>query len=144
MKKHYLLIGTTLLVLLLAACSPQNKYIEETSNTESGHQAVLKFTDSDFETEVLNSDQVVLVDFWATWCGPCKAMGPTIAKIAEKYEGKAKIGKVDVDDNPKTAKAYSVSSIPYFAIFKGGEKVESVVGMTSESNLSELIEKHMN
>ena len=88
-------------------------------------------TDSNFEKEVLSSEVPVLVDFWAAWCGPCKMVAPALTKLAEKYEGKLTVGKLNVDEQLKLAQQYKIQSIPTLAIFKGGELVSQKVGALS-------------
>ena len=90
--------------------------------------AELIITKSNFESEVLKSDKPVLLDFWASWCGPCKMLSPVITQIAEKYEGKVKVGKVNVDDEPELANAFRVSSIPMIAVMKNGKVINTSVG----------------
>ena len=90
--------------------------------------AELTITKSNFENEVLKSELPVLLDFWASWCGPCKMLSPIISQIAEKYEGKVKVGKVNVDDEPELANAFRVSSIPMVVVMKNGKVVNSSVG----------------
>ncbi len=89
----------------------------------------IPFTDAGFKSEVLDSDQPVLVDFWAPWCGPCKALAPTIEALAEEYEGNVKVGKLNVDENSDTAGAYGIRSIPSVLLFHNGEVVERFVGI---------------
>lgn len=100
----------------------------------------LAFTDSNFEQEVINSEVPVLVDFYADWCGPCKMMAPVIEELSAKYEGKAKIGKLDVDQNGVTAQKYRVMSIPTILIIKDGKVVETVVGAVPKQQLDAKIE----
>ncbi|MFZ2226773.1 MAG: thioredoxin [Candidatus Moraniibacteriota bacterium] len=99
------------------------------------------FTDQNFDAEVLKSDKPVLVDFWAPWCGPCQAMGPVIEELAKEFEGKAVVGKLNVDENSKTAQEYAIMSIPALKIFKGGKVVQEFVGMQAKETLKEALEK---
>jgi thioredoxin 1 len=101
----------------------------------------LVLTDQNFEAEVLKSDKVVLVDFWAPWCGPCIAMGPIIEELAKEFEGKAKVGKINVDENSKTAQDFAIMSIPALKIFKGGKVVQEFVGMQAKETLKSALEK---
>ena len=97
-------------------------------------------TDANFEDEVLNSDQPVLVDFWATWCGPCRTIAPTIEKLAADYDGRAKVVKLDVDNNPQTAMKYGIRSIPSLLFFKDGRPVDQMVGGVPERVLAEKLD----
>jgi thioredoxin 1 len=96
-------------------------------------------TDANFKEEVLDSDQPVLVDFWAVWCGPCRAIAPTIEKLAADFEGTAKVGKLDVDNNPQTAMQFGIRSIPTLLFFKDGRVVDQVVGMMPERALADKL-----
>lgn len=104
-------------------------------------EQTLTITDDNFEAEVISSDIPVLVDFWATWCGPCKAIAPLIDELAADFAGKAKVGKVNVDDNPKTPGKYGVRGIPTLLVFKGGELVDQVVGAVPKSQIEEMLNK---
>lgn len=97
-------------------------------------------TDANFEEEVLNADEPVLVDFWAEWCGPCRVIAPTIEELAEDFEGRAKIGKLDVDDNPETAMKYNVRSIPTLLFFKDGQVEEQLIGGANKKTLANKLE----
>ena len=98
-------------------------------------------SDQSFEQEVLKADQPVLVDFWAEWCHPCKALAPTVERVAEEYEGKAKVVKLNVDDNNQTGMQFGVRGIPTLILFKGGAEVDRVVGGTSKDNISRMIDR---
>ncbi|HLP93785.1 MAG TPA: thioredoxin [Saprospiraceae bacterium] len=99
-----------------------------------------EFTDASFKTDVLNSDKVTLIDLWAEWCGPCRAMTPVIDELSADYEGRAVIGKLNVDENPEVPTNYNVRGIPTFLIFKGGELKDKVVGATTKKVLQERID----
>ena len=103
----------------------------------------LEFTDSNFEDKVLNSGNVTVVDFWAQWCGPCRAIAPIIEELADEYAGSALIGKVDVDANQELAMQYSIRSIPTILILKDGEVVEKHVGAITKPALQAKINKHL-
>lgn len=99
----------------------------------------LQVTDGTFDEEVLKSDIPVLVDFWAPWCGPCRAMGPVIDEMASEYEGKVKISKMNVDENPSTPSKFGIRAIPTLILFKDGEVVEQITGAVSKSSIKEMI-----
>ncbi len=99
------------------------------------------FTDANFEADVLKSDKPVLVDFFAEWCGPCKMQGPIIAEVAKEAGEGVKVGKMDVDVSPATAGKYNVMSIPTLIIFKGGEPIETMMGLQSKDSLIEKLKK---
>ena len=102
----------------------------------------VEITDSNFE-KIINSDKPVLVDFWAEWCGPCKMIGPLVEELANEFEGKAIIGKVDVDTNPEVSAKFGIRSIPTLLVFKSGEIVDKQVGAVPKSVLSEKIEAQL-
>ncbi|MFY9725367.1 MAG: thioredoxin [Bryobacteraceae bacterium] len=106
-------------------------------------QNTLTFTDSSFDQDVLRAEVPVLVDFWAEWCGPCKMMAPTIDVVASEYAGKAKIGKLDVDANDKTAMRYNIRGIPTLLLFKGGQVVEQRVGAVGKSEVQKMLDSHV-
>ncbi len=102
---------------------------------------VLAFGDSNFEDEVIKSEKPVLVDFWAPWCAPCKAIAPVVDTLAEEYEGKVKFGKVNVDENPATPAKYGIRGIPTIMIFKDGKLMDQVVGAVPKAQLEALLKK---
>jgi len=99
-------------------------------------------TDENFE-ETIKNNKVALIDFWAGWCGPCRALAPTIHELATDYNGKVLIGKLDVDESPKTAEFYQVFSIPTLILFKDGCEVERLVGLCAKGNIENLLKKHL-
>jgi thioredoxin 1 len=106
--------------------------------------AVAAVSTADFDKEVLQSDQPVLVDFWAVWCGPCRAIAPAVDAVAEEYSGKAKVLKLNVDDSPEIAGRYGVQSIPTLMIFKGGQKVgELVGGQNTKQSIGAALSQHV-
>ena len=99
----------------------------------------INLTNQNFEQEVLNQEGAVLVDFFATWCGPCKMIAPLLSKIAEEYDGKVKIGKVNVDEQSELAMKYQIASIPTLVLFKNGKAIKSLVGLHSKNEIEEMI-----
>jgi thioredoxin 1 len=104
---------------------------------------VLEITDDNFQSTVLDSAEPVLVDFWAPWCGPCKMIAPAIEELANDYQGKVRVGKLNTDDNPKVASSLGVSAIPTVMLFKGGNVVERLVGMQPKTRMSSAIDSHL-
>jgi thioredoxin 1 len=104
-------------------------------------EKVMAFTDANFEQEVIQSDLPVLVDFWATWCAPCKAIAPLIDIVADEYAGKVKVGKVNVDESQATPAKFNVRGIPTLILFKGGAIVDQIVGQVPKSQLDALLAK---
>ncbi len=101
--------------------------------------AEITLTNANFETEVLKSDLPVLVDFWASWCGPCKMLSPIIAEIAEEYDGKVKVGKVNVDDEPALANMFGIESIPTVMVFKGGKITGTSLGYRPKEQITAML-----
>ena len=102
-------------------------------------QTVIEFTDTNFEAEVISADIPVLVDFWAEWCQPCRMLTPTIDELADDFEGKIKVGKVDTDSNREVSMKYGIQSIPTVMLFKGGEVAKKFVGLTPKDKFAEAI-----
>jgi len=106
-------------------------------------ESVHHFTDATFESEVLSNPGVTLVDFWAEWCGPCRALAPTIDAIATEFGDKIRVGKVDTDKNPGVSTDYGIMSIPTVMIFKNGQVVDKVVGLANKERLAVVLNKHL-
>jgi thioredoxin 1 len=106
-------------------------------------QHVHNFTDSGFDAEVLNSDVPVLVDFWAEWCGPCRMMAPTIDTLAAEYQGRVKVGKLNVDEHGATAGRYQIRGIPTLLLFKGGKVVDQRVGAAPKSDITKMLDAQL-
>lgn len=105
--------------------------------------SVLTVTKENFDQEVLQSEQLVMVDFWAAWCGPCRMVAPTVEQVAEEFQGKAKVVKVNVDDNGELAERYRIMTIPTLMVFKNGNVVDSLVGVRTKEELSNMLNKHL-
>ncbi len=104
---------------------------------------IVEVTDANFDQDVLKSDQPVLVDFWATWCGPCRAIAPIVEELAKDFQGKIKVGKMDVDSNSSTPMRYKVTGIPTLLVFKGGQVVEQLVGYKPKEAIAQALNKHV-
>ena len=104
---------------------------------------IVELTDQTFEQEVLKSDQPVLVDFWAAWCGPCRMIAPSVEALAQEYAGRAKVGKVNVDENMQTPSQFNVRGIPTLLLFKNGKVQEQIVGAASREVIENMIKKHL-
>ncbi|MGB3238738.1 MAG: thioredoxin [Geitlerinemataceae cyanobacterium] len=105
--------------------------------------AAAQVTDSSFDQDVLKSEMPVLVDFWAPWCGPCRMVAPVVEEIAQQYDGQLKVVKVNTDENPAVASQYGIRSIPTLMIFKGGQRVDMVVGAVPKTTLATTLEKYL-
>ena len=99
------------------------------------------FGDGNFDSQVIESDVPVLVDFWAPWCAPCRMIAPAVEQLAQEYDGRAKVGKVNIDDAPGVAQRYRVMSIPTLLVFKGGQPVDQIVGAASKDKLAAMLDK---
>lgn len=103
----------------------------------------IEVTDQTFESEIGSAGGLAMVDFWAAWCGPCRMVAPVVEQLAQEYAGRMKVGKLDVDDNPKTTQRYNVRSIPSILFFKDGEHVDTVVGAVPKPQLEKKIQQHL-
>lgn len=103
----------------------------------------MEFNDGNFDQEVIGSDLPVLVDFWAVWCGPCRMIAPIVEELSKEYEGKVKVGKLDVDNNPRVASTYGIRSIPTLLVFKDGQVVEQIVGAVPKGEILRALGNHM-
>ena len=105
--------------------------------------AIMEVTDANFDSDVLKSEQPVLIDFWATWCGPCRALAPIVDELAQAYQGKVKVAKMDVDRNSATPMRYGVRGIPTLLVFKGGQVKEQIVGYVPKETIQKALDKHI-
>ena len=105
--------------------------------------SVITITKENFEAEVINSTQPVLVDFWATWCGPCRMLSPVVDKLADEFEGQIKVGKANVDEQGELAAKFGIMTIPTLLVFKGGEIVDKSVGVKPQAVLADMLKKHI-
>ena len=117
--------------------------VQNDSRNETPRGTVQNVSDSDFASTVIDSDRPVLVDFWAEWCGPCRALGPTIDELASDYESQLAVVKVNVDDSPQTAAKFGVRSIPTIMLFRDGKPTETAVGARPKAQLAELIDRNL-
>ena len=104
---------------------------------------LFEFTDQNFEDQVLKSDKPVLVDFWATWCAPCRAIGPTLEAVAEQYAERVRVGKMNVDENMSITGRYRITGIPALLLFKGGQVQEQLTGVQSKDTLVKMLDRHL-
>lgn len=111
--------------------------------TLGGVVKTIELTDANFDLEVLKSDKPVLIDFWAVWCGPCKMIAPVVEELANEYDGKLKVGKLDVDNNPEVSMKFGIRSIPTLMVFKGGKVVEQIIGAVPKRNLVDKVTPHL-
>src|SRR6201992_2514122 len=128
------------------SCKNKLIFVSEKNKTQS-HKKVqimaLEFTDTNFQEKVIASDKLTIVDFWAEWCGPCRAIGPVIEELSKEYDGKINVGKVNVDHNPQLSVNYGITSIPAILFIKGGKVVDKLVGAQPKSNFVKKIESHL-
>ena len=106
-------------------------------------ETIFEVTDANFEQSVLKAEQPVLVDFWAAWCGPCRALAPIVDELANSYNGKLKVGKMDVDRNTATPQRYGIRGIPTLLVFKGGQVAEQIVGYVPKETIEKALQKHL-
>lgn len=141
MKTGMVYTAALFVMVLSQACKPGGGSSEEVAKAESEHLVVV--TAANFEQQVAQNDKLVMVDFWAPWCGPCKAIAPAVSEIADDYAGKVTVGKVNIDNDGELAQKYKVTSIPNIKIFKGGKVVDDIVGLVSKGELEKKIKEHL-
>jgi len=145
MKTGLIYTGVFCVVILFQACKP----VEVSSSGDTGEEKkaesnnLVVVTAENFDEQVAQNDKLVMVDFWASWCGPCKAIAPAVSAIADDYAGKVTVGKVNVDNDGALAEKYGVQSIPNIKFFKGGKVVDEIVGLVSKEELEKMIKKHL-
>jgi thioredoxin 1 len=106
-------------------------------------QAIATLTDNEFDTQVLKNSLPTLVDFWAEWCAPCRALGPVVEEVAKAHQGKLQVGKMNIDEHPNTPGKFGVRAIPTLLLFKGGSVVDQLVGLVNRAKIDEMLTKHM-
>ncbi len=145
MRRFFKKTLMALLTLILAGTSVPATTQQALADDKKANQeeSVKSVSDSTFSKEVLKSDKTVLVDFWAPWCGPCRMQGPIVEEVSNELKGKAKVVKLNTDENQKTAAAYNITGIPALIIFKNGKVVEQKVGLTKKDELLGTINKHL-
>jgi len=109
----------------------------------AGSKNVGAVTDSSFDSDIMNSSELAVVDFWAEWCGPCRLLGPTIEQVADEYAGKIKVFKMNVDENPNTPTKFHIRGIPTVIFFKGGQVVDQLVGNHPKETITQTVQKHL-
>jgi thioredoxin 1 len=108
------------------------------------NENIKHFTDANFDQEVIGSKDLVLVDFWAAWCMPCRFVAPVVEAVADKYQGRLKVGKLDVDSNPMTASKYGITGIPSLFLYKGGQVVDRIIGAVPQNQVEKVLSRHLN
>jgi thioredoxin 1 len=106
-------------------------------------EGVIEITDANFDAEVVNSDVPVLIDFWAPWCGPCRAVAPVVEELARTYKGKIKVGKMNIDDHERIPQEYKIAAIPTLLVFKGGKPAGTIVGAVPKSKIEAELQRHL-
>jgi thioredoxin 1 len=137
------LLFSLLLPVIVLLSSADHKMVNYPSPEINNTGSALEFTDANFQSKVLSSGKLTLVDFWAEWCGPCRAMGPVVEKLSDEYEGKVNIGKLNVDHNPNITNQYGISSIPTLLFIKNGKVVCKLVGVYPKSKIEKKIKEFM-